>query len=136
MVLLLAPDRIWADTELNFSSREVTVLGDIPRIDQMPVLNAFTLYETDDFKAELFCVQDPKDKRAYWYYLFVYDPQHSRKTREVVMIYHDSDQGCRWWIDQEWFDGKAASRVLVQVKKKPDVNKAGQMHKNQWRYEI
>jgi hypothetical protein len=123
------------ETHLNFSDIEITVLSDIPDINLFSS-KMFNIYDGDKLRVDLWCCHSMEDSTTLWYYLMVYDPNNSRSSRVIPLIYCDSLKDTKWWIDEEYFDGKPASKILRPQVKKPDVQKMIQMRLKGLRYDI
>jgi hypothetical protein len=124
-------------TVLEFGNRTVTVQGSVP--SNLPNLPArgFTLHSTDDLEIMIWSCHDPKNPKDYWYYVMAYHPDKPQATREIILIYCDREMGgTSFWADEDYLNGKTASRILTSVKKKPDLQKLLLMKKNGFKFEI
>jgi hypothetical protein len=135
----ISPSDICADqsTVLKFVDRIVTVQGVVPK--DLPTLPAkgFMMYSGEDLEIMIWSCKDPGNPKSYWYYIMVYQPQAPKKTMEVILIYCDQEMGkMTFWADEEYFNGKPASRVLSQQKKKPDMQKLLIMKKKGFKFDI
>jgi hypothetical protein len=124
------------ETTLSFSGYTVIVQGSIPDIAKLPA-RGFTLYSGDDLEIMIWACQDSSKPKDYWYYVFAYNPQSPRETREVILIFCDKELGgLSFWADQDYFDGKPASHFLTPQKKKPDLQKLILMKRQGFKFDV
>ncbi len=124
-------------TALEFGNRAVIVQGSVPaNLPKLPA-KGFTLYSGDDLEIMIWACSDPKNAKDYWYYVMAYNPDKPQATREIILIYCDREMGSTsFWVDEDYLNGKEASRVLTPAKKKPDLQKLLLMKKNGFKFEI